>query len=76
MQGQQNNHNERDELIASERKLQVLVDDLRETMRHQQDTFAHEKKELVLPLHEFNNSSTATGCPIFHFFSRGVFFIP
>ncbi len=48
LQGQQHNHNERDELIARERKLQVLVDDLRETMRHQQDTFAHEKKELVL----------------------------
>lgn len=47
-QGQQHNHNERDELIARERKLQVLVDDLRETMRHQQDTFAHEKKELVI----------------------------
>lgn len=64
-QGQHNNHNERDELIASERKLQVLVDDLRETMRHQQDTFAHEKKELVLLSHV--SKLFITCCPIFYF---------
>lgn len=45
LQGQ--NQNERDDLIARERKLQVQVEDLRETMRHQQEAFAHEKKELV-----------------------------
>lgn len=45
LQGQTNN--ERDELIARERKLQVQVEDLRETMRHQQETHAQEKKELV-----------------------------
>jgi len=67
-QGQQQNERESDLMTVRERQLQIQVEDLRDKLRHQQETFADDKRQLVS-----GNIIFFSIAIYFYFFSYGYF---